>query len=92
LGDQGAVIASLAGDGIAIALVSGIDAAAALAGGGSAQAWQRSFSRRAARPIAIAEGLRWAAEHRRPRAAMMRLLRAAPRLPALAARLTRIGS
>jgi flavin-dependent dehydrogenase len=92
LGDQGAVIASLAGDGIAIALASGIAAAAEIAAGGNALAYQSAFARRAARPIAIAEGLRWAAEHRRPRAAMMRLLRLVPGLPALAARLTRIGS
>jgi flavin-dependent dehydrogenase len=92
LGDQGAVIASLAGDGIAIALASGITAAESLARGDSAQVWQTRFSRRARRPIAVAEALRWAAEHERPRKAMMGLLRAAPPLPALAARLTRIGS
>jgi flavin-dependent dehydrogenase len=92
LGDQAAVIASIAGDGIAVALASGLHAAATLAGGGGAEAYQRSFSRLAARPVAIAEMLRWAAEHRRPRALMMRLLGAAPRLPALAARLTRIGA
>lgn len=92
LGDQGAVIASLAGDGIAIALASGIAAAAALAQGEPAEAWQASFSRRARRPIAVAEALRWAAEHERPRSSLMRLLRVAPSLPALAARLTRIGN
>jgi flavin-dependent dehydrogenase len=92
LGDQGAVIASLAGDGIAIALASGIAASASIARGDTAQTWQRSFSSRARRPIAVAEALRWAAEHERPRKAMMALLRAAPALPAIAARLTRIGS
>lgn len=91
LGDQGAVIASLAGDGIAIALASGISAAASLAQGGTAERWQRAFSRRARRPIAVAEALRWAAEHERPRNRLMRLLGVAPSLPALAARLTRIG-
>ena len=92
LGDQGAVIASLAGDGIAIALASGLSAAASIARGGLAEAWQRGFSRRARRPIAVAEALRWAAENERPRNSLLRLLRAAPSLPALAARLTRIGS
>lgn len=92
VGDQGAVIASLAGDGIAIALASGISAATALAQGETAETWQRSFSRRARLPIGIAEALRWAAEHERPRKFMLGLLRAAPLLPALAARLTRIGS
>jgi flavin-dependent dehydrogenase len=91
LGDQGAVIASLAGDGIAIALASGSAAAEEIVGGGSAEAFQGGFARKAARPIAIAEGLRWAAERRTPRRAMMGLLRALPRLPALAASLTRIG-
>ena len=91
LGDQGAVIASLAGDGIAIALASGLSAAASIARGDTAETWQNGFSRRTRRPIAVAESLRWAAEHERPRNAMMRLLRAVPALPALAARLTRIG-
>jgi flavin-dependent dehydrogenase len=89
LGDQAAVIASLAGDGIAIALESGMAAARALLDGSGAQDYQRRLSRRAARPLGVAEMLRWAAERRAPRAALMRL---APRLAPLAARLTRIGS
>ncbi|HEX8365009.1 MAG TPA: FAD-dependent monooxygenase [Allosphingosinicella sp.] len=93
IGDQAAVIASLAGDGIAIALTSGIGAAEAfLAGGpGAAEAWQRGFARRAARPVAVAERLRGAAERSGPRGALMRLLGALPMLVPLAARLTRIG-
>jgi flavin-dependent dehydrogenase len=91
LGDQGAVIASLAGDGIAIALASGIAAAGEIIRGGTSSDYQKAFARKAARPIAIAEGLRWAAERRGPRGAMMRVLGALPRLPALAASLTRIG-
>jgi flavin-dependent dehydrogenase len=91
IGDQAAVIASLAGDGIAIALASGAAAAEAIAKGESAAAFQAGFAARAARPIAIAETLRWAAEHEVPRGAMMRLLGAIPRLPGAAARLTRIG-
>jgi flavin-dependent dehydrogenase len=67
IGDQAAVIASLAGDGIAIALASGRAAAEAIVGGEGAAAFQAAFSARAARPIAVAETLRWAAERRLPR-------------------------
>lgn len=91
IGDQAAVIASLAGDGIAIALASGRAAAEAIAGGEGAVAFQAAFSARAARPVAIAETLRWAAERRLPRNALMRLLAAFPALSGAAAGLTRIG-
>ena len=92
LGDQSAVISSLAGDGVAIALRSGIAAGRALLehGPASAELYQRSFSARAARPLAIAEALRWAAERPGPRVALMRLARMRG-LTRLAARLTRIG-
>ncbi|MDQ3483106.1 MAG: FAD-dependent monooxygenase [Pseudomonadota bacterium] len=92
LGDQSAVISSLAGDGIAIALRSGIAAGRALLehGPASAELYQRSFSARAARPLAVAEALRWAAERQGPRIALMRLARVRG-LTRLAARLTRIG-
>ena len=92
LGDQAAVIASLAGDGIAIALTSGREAARAVIDGEVSGAYQARLARRAARPVRIAEALRWAAERRRPRSALMRLVRAVPAAPRLAARLTRIGS
>lgn len=91
LGDQAAVIASLAGDGIAIALTSGIAAAQAHRAGAGGGAYQRRFAAQAARPLKVAQGLRWVAEHSLPRAAMLRLVRLAPGLPGLAARLTRIG-
>lgn len=91
LGDQAAVIASLAGDGIAIALTSGLSAAAAIARGAEAPAWQRKFALKAAAPVAIAEGLRWAAERKKPRSALMSVLGRLPGLPGLAASLTRIG-
>lgn len=93
LGDQAAVIASLAGDGIAIALTSGLAAAGHYLAGGAdaAQPYQRTFARQAARPIAIAERLRRAAERRTPRGALLRLLGALPMLLPAAARLTRIG-
>jgi flavin-dependent dehydrogenase len=91
LGDQAAVIASLAGDGIAIALNSGIAAAEAIASGRPAEEYQRAFGRRARRPIDAAEALRWAAEHAAPRTAAMKLLKIVPRLTGLAALLTRIA-
>ncbi|HEX8239455.1 MAG TPA: FAD-dependent monooxygenase [Allosphingosinicella sp.] len=91
IGDQAAVIASLAGDGIAIALESGIAAARAIAGGIPAADYQRDWARRARRPVGLAEALRRSAESRVARQAMMGLLRWLPSLAPLAARLTRIG-
>lgn len=90
VGDQAAVIASLAGDGIAVALTSGIAAAGCALAGIDATEYQRGFARRAARPIRIAEWLRHMAEHRRERALMMRLA-GVKGLAAIAARLTRVG-
>lgn len=91
VGDQAAVIASLAGDGIAIALESGIAAAQAIAGGKPAGQFQRDWARRARRPIGLAEALRRSAENPMARQAMMGLLGWFPSLAPLAARLTRIG-
>jgi flavin-dependent dehydrogenase len=93
LGDQAAVIASLAGDGIAVALASGEAAARAfLAGGpGAAPDFQRDFAGRTRRPVGIAEALRHAAERGVTRGAMMAVLRFAPGLAGFAAKLTRIG-
>ncbi len=92
LGDQSAVISSLAGDGVAIALRSGIAAGQTLLQDGPAGAfgYQAAFARRSRRPLAVAETLRWAAERSGPRTALMRLARV-PGLTRLAARLTRIG-
>jgi flavin-dependent dehydrogenase len=91
LGDQAAVIASLAGDGIAIALESGIAGAEAVLAGNPAPGFQCGFSRRALRPVGLAEALRCAAEHRSARTALMPALRLFPGLAPLFARLTRIG-
>lgn len=92
VGDQAAVIASLAGDGIAIALASGIAAAqACLRGDGKgARDYQQAFARRALRPVKAAEALRHMAEHRYERGAMIMLARVGG-LAGLAARMTRIG-
>lgn len=62
LGDQAAVIPSLAGEGMGIALASGRSAAQAYLTGRKAPDWQRAFSRRAKRPVALAEAIWSAAE------------------------------
>jgi menaquinone-9 beta-reductase len=94
IGDQGAVIASLVGDGIAIALTSGQAAASAMLAQGASAApdWQRGFAAQAHRPIAVAEALRHGASH--PFAANMavRALALIPGLSRVAARMTRIES
>ncbi|WP_294296989.1 FAD-dependent monooxygenase [uncultured Sphingomonas sp.] len=89
LGDQAAVIPSLAGEGIGLALASGVMAADAVAAGRAAADYQAAFARRAARPLAAAGLIRHAADS----AAGARLLLAATPilgLARLAARLTRI--
>ena len=93
LGDQGAVIASLAGDGVAIALGSGMEAAAALLRHGprGAEAFQADFAARARLPLFLASKLRHAAENGRVRRSLMRLLGWAPFLLSIGARLTRFG-
>lgn len=92
LGDQAAVIASLAGDGVAIALASARLAAEHYLASGSdgAAAYQRAFARHARRPIAIAGMLRSLAEGRIARTALP-LIAGVPGLAARFARLTRIG-
>ena len=92
IGDQAAVIASLVGDGIAVALASGMQAAQAclLGGGSGARIYQRAFAARARRPVAIAELLRQMAAHKLRRKLMMRLA-GVPGLAGAATRLTRIG-
>lgn len=89
LGDQAAVIASLAGDGIAVALASGAAAAHACLHGDGAPAYQSAFTARAKRPLAIAETLRRMAEAPLRRKLMLGLA-SVPGLAKLAARLTRI--
>lgn len=91
VGDQAAVIASLAGDGIAIALTSGTAAAEAYLTGQGAPTFQKSFAARSARPLRLAEGLRWAAERQVPRRLLARLAALSPRLTRWAARSTRIA-
>ena len=90
LGDQAAVIASLAGDGIALALASGMAAGHCRLAGEGAPAYQVAFAKRVARPIRIAEALRHMAEHRLERRALIGLAGFGG-LARLAARLTRVG-
>ena len=90
IGDQAAVIASLAGDGIAVALASGAAAADSCLSGEGAQVYQRGFAARARRPVAIAEALRHMAENPLRRRLMLGLA-GVPGLAKAAARLTRIG-
>jgi flavin-dependent dehydrogenase len=93
LGDQAAVIASLAGDGVAIALASAAMAARHHAQGGAdaAPAYQRAFAAAARRPLRIAGSLRAMGES--PAGpVLIGLFGRIPGLPALLARLTRIGS
>lgn len=91
IGDQAAVIASVVGDGMGIALASGRSAAEALLRGETAENWQRGFAQRAARPLAIAEAARHVAERPGRAAMLMPWLGRLPGAIGLAARLTRIG-
>ena len=92
LGDQAAVIPSLAGEGMGIALASGASAARAyLRGGAGASAgWQRRFAGRAARPIRVAGLVRDLAEGRLAAPTLPWLARA-PGLIQVIARATRIA-
>jgi len=93
LGDQAAVIASLAGDGVAIALGSGRAAAEQYLRDGPAGAasYQRAFAARAARPLRIASTLRTLGENPRLAPPLTALFGRIPAAAALLARLTRIG-
>lgn len=93
LGDQAAVIPSLAGEGIGIAVASGIAAAHAYArsGAAAATAHQARFAKRSRRPVAAARMLWTLAEQPRVARAALPFVNAIPSLAMLAARLTRIG-
>lgn len=93
VGDQAAVIPSLAGEGIGIALASARAAVAALLRGGpdAAERYQADFAARAALPMRIA-GAAWrAAEHRGLARAGVGAARWLPSLPRAIARATRIA-
>lgn len=91
LGDQSAVIASLAGDGVAIALASATRAAREYLreGPAGAVAYQPGFARQTARPVLLAESLRRTGERPMLASASLALLGKAPGLITRAAALTR---
>jgi flavin-dependent dehydrogenase len=93
LGDQAGVIPSLAGEGMGIAVASGIRAAHAYVAGNAAAApaFQRSFARATARPIHVAGLIRDAAERPGVTRIALPLLAKVPQLIDLIAWLTRIG-
>lgn len=93
LGDQAAVVASLAGEGIGIAVASAVAAADAHArgGAGAALAYQRAFARRTRRPVRIANALWHAAERPMIGRIATPFLGLFPGLATLAATLTRVG-
>ena len=88
LGDQAAVIPSLAGEGMGIAIASGSAAASAHIRGVSADRWQRAFGRSVARPMRAAGMLRRLAESRAG-PALLPLLR--PGMIRISANATRIS-
>ncbi|PTW46941.1 flavin-dependent dehydrogenase [Sphingomonas faeni] len=90
LGDQAGVIPSLAGEGMGIALASGVAASTAYAKGGpeAAASWQEDFAHRLARPIGIASIVRHIAESERA-AWLLPFLR--PTLIQVIANATRLG-
>jgi flavin-dependent dehydrogenase len=88
LGDQAAVVPSLAGEGMGIALASAGRAVQRWEADGrdGARAYQRDFARRATRPLAAAAAFRTLSAHPR----LLRALARTPGAAALAMRLTRI--
>ncbi len=91
VGDQAAVIPSLAGEGIAIALASGVAAGLALRDGRDALRFQRRLARRARLPVMVAGAIARLAAHPAAAGALVRAVGIAPALSRLAARLSRIG-
>ncbi len=90
LGDQAAVIPSLAGEGMAIAMTSGELAAKAWLAGHSAPGFQRRFARRAWRPVRTAQLVWETAERPRGARLLAALAGRAPVLARAAMALTRI--
>jgi flavin-dependent dehydrogenase len=90
VGDQAAVIPSLAGEGIAIALASGVAAGLAIAQGLDAARFQRRLARRVRLPVRIAGAVARTAAHPAGAAAIVRSVSLIPALSSLAARASRI--
>jgi flavin-dependent dehydrogenase/2-polyprenyl-3-methyl-5-hydroxy-6-metoxy-1,4-benzoquinol methylase len=92
LGDQGACVPSLAGEGMGIAIESGLRAASAWLRGGpeAAVAYQHRLAADLHRPFAVAGAIRRAAERPAWASALTRAVRLAPQIAGIAAHLTRI--
>ena len=92
LGDQAGVIPSLAGEGMGIALASGVSAVEAFARGGSEAAadWQVRFAHEIELPIGVARTIAALGERRASAGALVAVARLAPSLVDWAARLTRV--
>lgn len=90
LGDQAACIPSLAGEGMGVALASGMSAAQSHLAGGEAAVWQRSFARQVAGPMRLANAAWAMAENPRTNGTATALLGFAPSLVRVMARLTRV--
>jgi len=92
LGDQAAVIPSVAGEGMAIAIASGMAAADAYSsdGASAAGAFQARFARQARRPIGVAHLVWRLLERPAAASAATRLARLVPSIVARLARSTRI--
>jgi flavin-dependent dehydrogenase len=91
LGDQAGVIPSLAGEGMGIALTSGMLAGEALQRGQSAETYQRDLARRTRRPILVARAILAVAERPSSAPLLVRTMGLAPGLATLLARATRVG-
>jgi flavin-dependent dehydrogenase len=94
VGDQAAVIPSLAGEGMGIAMASGAMAAQAFLTGGAAAApaYQRQLARAAWHPLAVARTARALAESPAAQPLALGLVRAMPGLASLLLQHTRIAA
>ena len=94
LGDQAAVIPSLAGEGMSIAIASGIAAAQAWqqGGGAAAPAYQQAFARRVGRPIREAEAIWHMGENALGGPALTQMAQHVAPAARLAMRLSRIAA
>ncbi|WP_251566979.1 NAD(P)/FAD-dependent oxidoreductase [Erythrobacter sp. 3-20A1M] len=90
LGDQAAVIPSLAGEGMSIAIASGIAAGEAYLSGRSAPQFQRGFARRSRRPVGAASLVWHLAENPTGALALATMAKLLPASAGLAMRLSRI--
>lgn len=91
IGDQAAVIPSLAGEGMAIALASGVEAGHAIGQGIDAARFQRRLARRALLPVRVAGAIAAAGTDRAGGWMIVRAAGLWPGLSGLAARLSRMG-